>query len=145
MTIQHELFEDVQSIDTTGKTKVCVKCGEKKPETSFVRFYGKRQTESVCNKCRAYHNSVVRDLKIKYPQPNEKNFQCPICKKKSFNKGMGACLDHNHETETFRGYICNKCNSALGFFEDNINYIRSALTYLEKHEKNVDTTIDDVL
>ena len=108
MSNQMNLFEDVQSIDRTGKTKVCVKCGEEKPETSFVRFYGKRQTD-------------------------EKNFQCPICNKKSFNKGMGACLDHDHETEKFRGYICNKCNSALGFFEDNINYIRSALNYLEKH------------
>jgi len=133
MANQMDLFEAVQSINRTGKTKVCVKCGQEKPETSFVRFYGKRQTESVCNKCRAHHNSVVRRLKIKHPQPDDKNFQCPVCKKKSFNKGMGACLDHDHETEKFRGYICNKCNSALGFFEDNINYIRSALNYLEKH------------
>ena len=44
-------------------------------------------------------------------------------------------LDHDHDTMTVRDYLCNKCNSALGNFNDDVNLLRNAVSYLEKHEK----------
>ena len=138
MVMQYELFNDVKAIDTSQETRLCIKCGERKPAPSFVRYGSQNQTESVCKKCRRYHLDILLNLKKKYEKPDPETFQCPICKKKEFSRNMGACLDHDHKTGEFRGWICNECNSALGFFEDNLNYIRRAIPYLENHQKKID-------
>src|SRR5262249_25053635 len=44
------------------------------------------------------------------------NGACAICKKKS--KGI-LCVDHCHVTGKVRGLLCKKCNSALGFCDDD--------------------------
>jgi hypothetical protein len=44
-----------------------------------------------------------------------------------------ACLDHNHETDEWRDVTCDKCNSGLGMFEENISILKSAIAYLKKH------------
>jgi hypothetical protein len=64
------------------------------------------------------------------------NNLCKICKnivlyiKEKGNRW--AVVDHDHLTGKIRGIICNKCNSALGFFEDKIENLKSAIQYLEK-------------
>ena len=42
-------------------------------------------------------------------------------------------LDHDHLTGEFRGWLCNKCNSALGWFKDDPKIISKALDYLKEH------------
>ena len=42
------------------------------------------------------------------------------------------CFDHCHVTEKFRGWICNKCNTALGMVNDNPEVLRALAAYLEK-------------
>jgi len=44
-----------------------------------------------------------------------------------------TCLDHDHETNKFRGWLCSKHNRALGLFGDNIQGIEQALEYLHKN------------
>jgi len=131
---QQELFKDIKSIDRSKGTNICIKCGEEKPVTSFARYYVAAQTEAVCVKCRKNLGDRVKELKKKHPKPDPKTFQCPICERKGFSWKMGATLDHDHKTGNFRGWICNKCNSALGFFEDDINYVRRSVNYLEEYE-----------
>ena len=46
------------------------------------------------------------------------------------------CLDHDHDTGEARGWLCNKCNSALGWFDDNIDFLKRAVQYLEKSNGN---------
>ena len=79
------------------------------------------------------------------PKPGS-NYECPICLNKKGNFYLATedssrlkdnsswCLDHDHKTGKFRGWLCNKCNSALGLLGDNINYIQRALKYLEDCE-----------
>ena len=45
------------------------------------------------------------------------------------------CLDHDHETDTFRGWLCNTCNSSLGWLDDDVGNLERALNYLHEHEK----------
>ena len=44
------------------------------------------------------------------------------------------CVDHNHKTGQVRGIICGQCNRGIGFLGDDVERVRSALTYLERHQ-----------
>lgn len=67
----------------------------------------------------------------------DQNYKCKICKTEDTGSKLTSnlCVDHCHKTGKVRGILCNKCNSALGFFKDNKNIIKQALLYLgETHE-----------
>lgn len=45
--------------------------------------------------------------------------------------------DHNHRTGDFRGWLCNGCNSALGFTKDNPIRLRALALYVERYESAI--------
>lgn len=45
--------------------------------------------------------------------------------------GAGICLDHDHVTGKFRGWLCFSCNIALGHLGDDPTKIESLLKYLQ--------------
>lgn len=55
---------------------------------------------------------------------------CAICKA-SFESLNRVCIDHCHTTEVVRGILCSHCNSGLGFFRDNAQFLSAAITYLK--------------
>jgi hypothetical protein len=59
---------------------------------------------------------------------------CGRPERKSLGKML--CVDHNHLTGKVRGLLCSSCNSGLGHFEENIDYLNCAIEYLEQHDKN---------
>ena len=54
-------------------------------------------------------------------------------KGKGNTKNGSWVLDHCHDTESFRGWLCHKCNRALGGFDDDVEILNRAKVYLEKH------------
>lgn len=42
-------------------------------------------------------------------------------------------LDHCHDTGKFRGWICDNCNLGIGRLNDNLEGVKKAVAYLEKH------------
>jgi hypothetical protein len=50
---------------------------------------------------------------------------CRICKRLDPN-----CVDHCHRTGRFRGVLCLKCNSGLGYFREDLELMRAAVQYL---------------
>lgn len=53
--------------------------------------------------------------------------RCMICGK-SLEK---YCVDHDHKTGEFRGLVCKKCNSTMGFVNDNIFILIKMIKYLK--------------
>lgn len=56
-----------------------------------------------------------------------KTKKCKTCGK--FGKTV---LDHCHATGRVRGWLCDRCNLALGHVYDNIHTLRNLITYLDK-------------
>lgn len=56
---------------------------------------------------------------------------CEICQKPPGPK-ISLCVDHDHYTKKFRGWLCTRCNTALAKLGDNIEGLRKVLAYLER-------------
>jgi hypothetical protein len=56
---------------------------------------------------------------------------CAICQEPPKDK-QSLAMDHNHQTNEFRGLLCKECNRALGLFGDNIDVLTNAVTYLKE-------------
>lgn len=61
---------------------------------------------------------------------------CKICKKPETSTIKGAvkrlAVDHCHSTGRIRGLLCNNCNTAIGLFKENKNFMLNAIQYLEE-------------
>lgn len=55
---------------------------------------------------------------------------CAICKK-TCSSGFNLAVDHCHDTKVIRGLLCQNCNTGLGKFKDNIEYLEKAIQYLK--------------
>lgn len=56
---------------------------------------------------------------------------CAICRLPNYDQsGRRMHVDHCHETGKVRGILCSSCNTALGKFKDNTNYLERAIEYL---------------
>lgn len=87
-------------------------------------------------------NEWVRRLKNNYNLSKEEYFKileeqngkCAICS--SDDPGSSTysklCVDHCHKTNKIRGLLCFKCNTSLGKFGDNVEFLKKAIKYLEK-------------
>jgi hypothetical protein len=66
-------------------------------------------------------------------QPNPtrgKPLLCECCNKPPGKQGMH--LDHVHETGHFRGWLCMKCNTAIGKLGDDEAGLLRALDYIRR-------------
>jgi hypothetical protein len=78
--------------------------------------------------CRAYSRAYQRK---KLPPPTRLcPPACEVCGSKPMKKSL--CLDHEHLTHTFRGWICDRCNKVLGLVHDMPAILRALAVYLEQ-------------
>jgi len=68
----------------------------------------------------------------------EQNGVCAICHKPESQKKRLA-IDHDHETGLVRALLCNSCNAAIGFLQDDIGIASNALAYLTKYKNALNT------
>lgn len=120
------------------ETKECNKCFRVLPVNCFARNSGAKYLRSECKKCANELLTVSRSLRKITPKPN-KDYVCPICESnEEQSKGKGNIkngswvLDHDHETNKFRGWLCHKCNRALGVFNDDYKILLKAVDYLKR-------------
>ncbi len=66
---------------------------------------------------------------------------CAICEKpesESTTPGRrtkSLSVDHDHDTGKIRGLICTRCNLLLGYAKNSTTILKSAIAYMEYHEK----------
>jgi hypothetical protein len=53
---------------------------------------------------------------------------CVICKKVQTET---MHVDHCHATGKIRALLCGRCNPALGLFDDDVERLAQAITYLK--------------
>jgi len=135
--------------------KKCTKCGEQKPLSEFYKTKLKKDGfQSCCKICADIANKKTKEkdpqkyaemrrknkLKKKYNLTLE-NFNvlkikqkssCAICKNK-LKIGNGTHVDHCHKTGDVRGLLCNSCNRGIGYLQDSIEILKSAVNYLKKY------------
>jgi hypothetical protein len=55
---------------------------------------------------------------------------CAICGNGEQKRALA--VDHDHQTGTIRGLLCDRCNPMLGYAQDNAAILQAAITYLTK-------------
>lgn len=136
MIVQGELFEleDYDLGDDDGK--VCSKCDTLLPLSSFSWHSGGNYLRPECKSCNNELTKVRNALREQYGMPDE-GYHCPIClhdeesvKGKGNTRNGAWVIDHCHLTDSFRGWLCHKCNRSLGGFNDDEPTLQRAIQYL---------------
>ncbi len=63
--------------------------------------------------------------------------KCAICKASTPGWHRDWHVDHNHETNTVRGILCQSCNLLLGHAKDDPARLRMAVQYLESRQPTI--------
>lgn len=137
---------------TSSGVKLCRHCGEWK---SISDYHKNKQTKdgksSYCKPCASERAAKWKsdnsdkakdtDLQRKYGISladqlwlySEQNGCCAICGVEEGSAPRGTLfVDHDHVTGKVRGLLCHHCNSGLGHFMDNVNFLFEAQKYLLK-------------
>lgn len=103
--------------------KICIYCNKRKNPKSFPKHKNMKDgLDTRCKKCIKQHARLRHKLSKKAPnKPNH----CECC-----GQTKKLCLDHNHKTNLFRGWICDHCNTAIGRLGDDISGVINAVNYL---------------
>ncbi len=119
--------------------KICSKCKLELNDLSFSPSSGGKYLRPECRSCARKLSKRREELKKEYGYP-ETNHICPIClKNENELKGSGGnasvwVVDHNHNTNSFRGFLCHNCNRGIGVFQDNIERLKRAIEYLDNEK-----------
>lgn len=137
------------------QSKKCIKCFLEKSLSSFTKDSNQKDgLHYYCKSCKKSLEKIYRtpeknrkyNLKRSFGlNPEQYNEMlrdqkgvCAICKNPETtvrqNKVQSLSIDHDHLTGKIRGLLCNNCNRALGKFGDNINILKNAVRYLERHK-----------
>jgi hypothetical protein len=105
------------------ETKRCADCGCSKLVKDFkINRHRSDGFASYCRSC-AQQQEKVRKYGIKFIEGSI----CEICERPARD------IDHDHQTNQTRGFLCMNCNRGLGQFKDNTENLKLAIEYLEKY------------
>ena len=136
--MQLSLFKSLSDQIEDGDNKTCNKCHRLLPLTAFSMHSASNYQRPECKKCNN-ELSIIRSNLRKGVEPPDKNHVCPICLStenqvagKGNKKNGSWVLDHDHSSNSFRGWLCHKCNRGLGAFNDNLEHLENAIKYLRE-------------
>tara|TARA_B110000503_G_scaffold38093_1_gene62502 strand:- start:13051 stop:13461 length:411 start_codon:yes stop_codon:yes gene_type:complete len=130
-------------MDETGQTRIdavtCNVCDVLQPIAKFTVLTS-GEVKRKCRSCKSGQEKVVQRLRKENLYPPD-DYCCPICDRDMNEIGKYGqpmlskwVLDHCHDTNTFRGWLCGNCNTGLGGFKDDSVKVERAYKYLKGHE-----------
>ena len=138
-TCESQSQQKLKSVTPGQKsTKQCSKCKKTLPLSSFSPSSGANYVRPECKECNRKLAKARRDLNKKYGKPPT-DYSCPIClRTESELQGRGGnagvwVVDHDHDTDQFRGHLCHSCNRAIGMLQDNTAHLSRAILYLNRN------------
>ena len=109
----------------------CRLCGKFKPPAEFVKpQYG----NPLCLACRFAARWIKMGVK-NVPAEMPAHQRCEICGGDGGERGL--VLDHCHQSDEFRGWLCGGCNTGLGMFRDDPARLAEAAWYLIRHQERL--------
>lgn len=114
-------------------TGTCCKCSELFADSnrlhlrSYSREYARQLRRKRGMKARNPDRAQREELRLRFagrPRPKA----CETC-----GKEKQIRFDHCHTTGSFRGWICDNCNLALGLVKDDPAVLRNLAAYIERH------------
>ena len=131
--------------------KECTKCGAIKELTEFgnYTYKGQPRKRAACKSCKnaqqikRYSEAPEVHREYLYKKKYGISIQeydelldaqggcCKICGTDTPNGQGRFVIDHNHVSGEIRGLLCSTCNTGLGNFFDNPQFLKNAATYLE--------------
>lgn len=98
-------------------------------KSAYERNWAKKYPEKAIGQRLFYNHGITLE---QYNQMFvNQNGICLICKK--YDKaGKRLVVDHNHESGTIRGLLCDSCNKGLGNFKENLESLAEAIKYLKR-------------
>lgn len=134
---QQHLFNFYSEPQEDENSRRCIKCNLVKDLSCFATRDRGAYHRTECKSCANEARKLLEELKKNHSAPDQ-DYLCPICSGSYDDvSGKGGknnsvwCLDHNHKTKQFRGWLCHKCNRGLGAFNDDIKFLKNAIRYLE--------------
>lgn len=119
-----------------AKTRRAKYAREKEIILKRNKEYRKKSAWSVLWQKRAYRLRKMGLNKAELSKAKEAieshDGRCEICGAKKPGGMGGWLIDHSHGLKIFRGILCNRCNTLLGFAQDSIELLKDAISYLEK-------------
>ena len=129
-------------------TKCCGECRLMLPVSEFYRV--KRMADGLAYYCKKCSSKLMKGPHRKYELKKnyglfeeeykamliEQNNACGICGEPETMVRRGVLqplsVDHDHITGKVRGLLCNRCNRALGLFNDTHDLFRKAIEWLSR-------------
>lgn len=135
--------------------RTCKVCNETKDIEMFkllnLNAYSYNTYSFSCASCYDDYLEIIRQKQIEYNRNYNKSHRrkykyglehddyltmvekqnglCAICQE--IPKRRGLMVDHNHNTGTIRGLLCDTCNRAIGLLKDNFLILARASEYLK--------------
>lgn len=112
--------------------KTCTHCKISKSIDKYrlCRLYkNMKQGEYVRSECNDCERLLSKQLSIARKNAPSKPENCECCHQLTTH----FVLDHCHKSGNFRGWICRNCNQGIGKLGDNLEGIKNALSYLNRH------------
>jgi len=88
-------------------------------------YRNKNRIRIRIRKVLSLYNLTLEDYNRIFLSQNKK---CAICGIENF----APKIDHDHKTGKVRGILCFNCNTGLGNFKDNIDYLNKAISDLKE-------------
>jgi len=112
-----------------GRPKLCKPClQEGVRERARAAKYHKRTKYKIKQRkwnLKTHYNLSMDDYEN---MVKRQSGVCAVCKKDNGKRPL--VVDHSHTLNKVRGLLCDKCNRAIGAFDDDPIMLQSAISYL---------------